>query len=503
MFKTICSEITQDPDYPKRAHEVDISYRVLDGTIYDHLQYGFHEEKSPADEYIPIRKRRPCIKSNLCKVVVDDSVSLLFSEGHFPELECGKKGEEIRQSLHSVMKDIKLNEVMIDAAIRGSVGSIAILFKVLNNRIFLEVKNTQFLTPCWDPNEPDTLQCVTEQYKCKGSAFIAAGYKGIDKDEVYWFRRDWDKTKETHYKPLKNTDYTEGKPFVEDTAKSVSHGLGFTPVIWIKNLPGKTDNDIDGACTFTAAIDTQIEIDYQLSQAGRGLKYSSDPTLMIKEPGYGDTGTTQTTKTGGAANALIVSENGDAKLLEISGSAAAAVIEYVKALRELGLESIHGNRVNADKISAAQSGRAMEMMNQALIWLADKLRTPYGEGALVDIIYMIIKASNKFTLTTKRGDRIPKIPTGTQISLRWPAWYAPTSTDLTSTANALATMIEAGIMSQETAIKTIASIYDVEDVVAEKALIDAAIEVKHKKEVELKAKAPKETPKKSPDKGLN
>ena len=33
-----------------------------------------------------------------------------------------------------------------------------------------------------------------------------------------------------------------------------------------------------------AAIETKIEIDYQLSQAGRGLKYSSDPTLLIKEP---------------------------------------------------------------------------------------------------------------------------------------------------------------------------------------------------------------------------
>lgn len=503
MFKSICSEIHQDPDYPKRTYDVGIAYRVLDGTIYDHLGYGFHEEKSPSEEYIPIRKRRPCIKSNLCKVVVDDSVSLLFSEGHFPELECGKGNDDIRINLHKIMKDVKLNEVMIDAAIRGSVGSIAILFKVLNDRVFLEVKNTQYLTPIWDPNEPDTLQYVTEQYKCKGCEFIAAGYTGVDKDEVYWFRRDWDKDREIHYLPLKNSNKSEGKEFVEDTQKSVSHRLGFTPVIWIKNLPGRTDNDIDGACTFTAAVDTQIEIDYQLSQAGRGLKYSSDPTLMIKEPGFGDTGETSTSRVGGAANALIVSENGDAKLLEISGSAAAAVIEYVKALREMGLEAIHGNRVNADKISAAQSGRAMEMMNQALIWLADKLRTPYGEGALVDIIYMIIKASNKFSLTTKRGDKIEKIPLTTSVSLRWPAWYAPTSTDLTSTANALATLIEAGLISQETAIKTIASIYDIEDTAAEKALIDAAMEVKHKKEVELKAKTPKETPKKSPEKGLN
>ena len=68
----------------------------------------------------------------------------------------------------------------------------------------------------------------------------------------------------------------------------------------------------DGACTFRAAIETQIEIDYQLSQAGRGLKYSSDPTLLIKEPA-----TTDSEIVKGAGNALVVSEKGDAKLLEI------------------------------------------------------------------------------------------------------------------------------------------------------------------------------------------
>jgi len=37
-----------------------------------------------------------------------------------------------------------------------------------------------------------------------------------------------------------------------------------------------------------------------------------------------------------------VSEKGDARLLEIGGTAAAAVIEYVRTLRELALEGIHG-----------------------------------------------------------------------------------------------------------------------------------------------------------------
>ena len=146
-----------------------------------------------------------------------------------------------------------------------------------------------------------------------------------------------------------------------DEAARVTHGLGFVPVVWIRNLPGPsaTGDADDGACTFRAAIETQIEIDYQLSQAGRGLKYSSDPTLLIKEPA-----TTDSEIVKGAGNALVVSEKGDAKLLEIGGTASAAVIEYVRTLREFALESVHGNRANADRLTAAQSGRALELMNQ-------------------------------------------------------------------------------------------------------------------------------------------
>ena len=97
-------------------------------------------------------------------------------------------------------------------------------------------------------------------------------------------------------------------------------GLGSEPTGPILNR-----RSCGGACTFRAAIETQIEIDYQLSQAGRGLKYSSDPTLLIKEPA-----TTDSEIIKGAGNALVVTEKGDAKLLEIGGTASAAVIEYVR-----------------------------------------------------------------------------------------------------------------------------------------------------------------------------
>jgi hypothetical protein len=370
---------------------------------------------------------------------------------------------------------------MVDAAIKGSIGSIAILFQILDNRVHFKVYSTQFLSPSWDKNAPDSLEICVEQYKIEGKDLIAAGYEIKTEDEktIFWFRREWTKTEEVWYSPLKDADLKDGKEFVRDEKKTVKHSLDFVPMVWIKNLPG--GDDIDGACTFSRAIDNQIEIDYQLSQNGRSLKYSGDPTKVIKD----DEGR-ESVQVIGAANAIKVSSEGDVKLLEITGDASKAVIEYVRALREFALEAIHGNKANADKLSAAQSGRSMELMNQPLVWLADRLRISYGEGALLDLLRMAVRANQKLKLIIAEEE----LPIGTldekaNILLRWPAWYQPTPTDRQSTATALDTHTKAGHMSEETATKTIAADYDIENIPGERTKIEADKKARMKMEKEL------------------
>lgn len=363
MFETIVSLIPRDPDLPDRARILDILGRVLDGTIYDVLPYEFHTERTAAGEYIPLRNRRPSVRYGLSRIVVEDSVSLLFSEGHFPAIDC--PDPRTRQTLVHIGKECRLNAVLTEAAIRGSIGSVAIPFRVVSNRIFLGVLDSRYLTPVWDPQAPDQLLRVTESYKVRGEELALLGYAVDDMDSVYWFRREWDTETEAWFLPEK-VGSVPAEPTL-DATRTVNHGLGFVPVVWIRNLPGPSATGVqyDGACTFRAAIETQIEIDYQLSQVGRGLKYSSDPTLLIKESAIGGSEIVRS-----ASNALIVSEKGDAKLLEIGGTAASAVLDYVRVLRELALESIHGNRASADRLTAAQSGRALELMNQGLVGLA-------------------------------------------------------------------------------------------------------------------------------------
>ncbi|MGE4482021.1 phage portal protein [Acidocella sp.] len=460
MFDTICGTIPVDGAMPSRVARLEALRRVLDGTLYDNLPYQFHEERNGAGEYIPLRLRRPSVRYGLCRVVVEDAVALLFSAGHFPAIEA--QDASMARVLADIFAEARLNEVMIDAALRGSVGSVAVLFRVLGGRMFFSVLESLYLAPVWCEDAPDTLARVTERYKVGGADLAAQGYEDVDPAGLYWFQRVWDTQSETWFVPWP-VDEPLARPVVDET-RSVAHGLGFVPLVWIKNLPG--GEGVDGGCTFRAAIDTNIEIDYQLSQAGRGLKYSSDPTLLIKEPATSDSEIVK-----GAGNALVVSEKGDAKLLEIGGTAAEAVISYVRTLREFALESVHGNRASAEKLAVPQSGRALELMNQGLIWLADNLRISYGDGGILTLAGMVVKASQIFPLTV-RGEAVGMLDASQKLSLRWPRWYPPSADDRLKEAQAVATLVNAGQMSRAAGIKAMAAMNDIGDVEAELNAID-------------------------------
>ncbi|MBV9756363.1 MAG: phage portal protein [Alphaproteobacteria bacterium] len=459
MYDTIRALIARDPDFPERTHKLEILRRVLDGSFYDVLPYEFQDERGAGNEYIPLRQRRPSVRYGLCRIVVEDSVALLFSEGHFPTLNAPDR--KVRDFLSDLVHETKLNEVMIDAALRGSVGSVAIQMRVLRGRVFFSVMETTYLTPEWDPEAPDTLRNVTEKYKVSGAQLSAQGFPVGEPRGDYWFMRRWDSDSEVWFVPWP-VGTANPDPEIDQT-RSIRHGLGFVPIVWIRNLPGPsaTGDSIDGACTFRAAIETAIEIDYQLSQAGRGLKYSSDPTLLIKEPAGGDTELVKS-----AGSALVVSEKGDAKLLEIGGTASSAVIEYVRVLREMALESVHGNRADASRLTAAASGRALELMQQGLIWLADNLRISYGEGALLTLARMVVRAAQVYQLNVF-GRPAPPLDPGARLSLQWPRWFPSTADDRRNDALTLSTLAEAGQISRETAVNSIADVYDIEDTTAE------------------------------------
>ena len=179
MYKTITDLIPPDSDLPARTHALDLLGRVLNGKLYDVLGKEFHEERGANSEYIPLRQRKPSVRYNLCRTVVEDLISLLFSEGQFPTIESAD--HEARNGARAIVAGSGLRQVMADAAIRGSVGSVAVQMRVLKGRVFFKAFDTGYLTPSWKPDEPDRLARITERYKVRREALEAAGYT-VSKD---------------------------------------------------------------------------------------------------------------------------------------------------------------------------------------------------------------------------------------------------------------------------------------------------------------------------------
>ena len=200
MFDTICGLIPYDPDYAPRTRILDILDRVLNGTIYDVLPYQFHEERGLGGTISLYATADQAYGYALSRIVVEDSVALLFSEGHFPTIDC--PDTTTQEALLALCKEAHLNRVMTEAAICGSVGSVAILMRILRGRVFFRVLDTRYLTPVWDPEAPDSLSKITERYKVPGAELAGIGYDIADLEAEYWFERQWDAEYETWLTPV-------------------------------------------------------------------------------------------------------------------------------------------------------------------------------------------------------------------------------------------------------------------------------------------------------------
>lgn len=467
MLKQIVQQLGLDADYPKRSQTIDVYTRILNGELYDGLKYVFSDEYSSTGQYIQLWRRQPSVRNSLCKVVVDQSVSLLFGKDHFPDINGGS--DEMSEQLNNIAESINLRQTMIEAALTGSVGSVVLFLRIIEGEIQVEVKSTQYLTPYFDPANPKKLIKLVEQFKVTGEDLQNMGYSVDSKTTKYWFKREWDANQERYYFP-----FLPNENSVEDKERTVNHDLGFVPAVWIKNLPKpgtKGFAEVDGACTFAPAIDISIEIDYLLSQGGRGLKYASDPMVVFRleddmalaNSSHSVEGAiTQEKKViRSSSNAFVLGQNDDAKLLEINGRSAQAIIDHVRYLRELAMEGIHGNRSHADKMGAHMSGTAQDKLAQALIWLADILRIYYGDNGMVSLLKMIVEASHKAQIIIN-NEIIDPIEVD-EIKLNWPTWMPPTPDDKKKIAETLRTLTDSNIISKQSATQYIAEDYNIAD----------------------------------------
>ncbi len=461
-FAEIASLYERDRHLPLRSLRQQILTAFRDGSFFDLLGVPFQQETTEDGTYVPLRKRKPALHVSWVNEVIEDVGALIFGEGHFPEIETDS--DDLTDAILEFVAESDLSTVMSEAVYRASVGSAVLFVRFMGDpgklRTFVSVADSTFYTPDFSPTDPSRLIRLTERYKVKGAALREMGY-GIPEDDLssdFWWKTAWDTVMETGFVPVKVETDADGKvndATSPDPRRTVQHDLGFVPALWIK-LPGG-DDPYDGRCLFARAMDTVIEADYQLSQLGRGLKYSQDPLKVIAlngdiPPNF--------KKIIAGSDMLVLPEGGEAKLLETNGESARAVMEYVALLRRYAVRAISGSPIDPERLTVPQSGRAMEILNMPLVQLADKMRSVFG-SVLLQLFGMVRDASAKRPVIAK-GKPFPKDPA--DIRLRWPDWYPPTAMDRLQDVQAVAGATQAGILSTESALRFLSSRFDINSV---------------------------------------
>lgn len=441
--------IVDQIDFPEwagpRYRKLDVLERFLEGTIYDHIGNPFHREKDGQDQYIPLRDRRPSIIYGIPKIVVDRSTSKLFGDKHWPRFHTTKT--KVTEFLQELSLRSGLQGVMSEAAYWGSLGSVFVYFAIVKGKVLYEVWNSKLCYPRYDIQRE--LEDVLILTPLMGPDILALGYsvKPEDIECMYFLAKRITKEDEIRYLPIKCDEYVDENSLRKDETRSMPHKLGFVPGVWIKNFVRTSGLDAPSTFGHPSVLTMCIEIDYQLSQCGRGLKYNSDPQLLIKEPpadpmadGGGGLGLfpTQSSMVRSTSNTLFVGPEGDASLLEINGEGQKAVLEYVKQVRQYAFEIARAARKDQEHTYGNMSGRAMEILEEDLISLASDLRLSYGEYGLKELLTKLLRAHKKLNLF----DFDPDKDNSFSIDLMWGNWFDPTPSDLVQIEQSLTNAVQ-------------------------------------------------------------
>lgn len=459
--------------WPPRYQEIDQLESWALGLQYElggpwYREHKWTDEFTSDGKYIPLARRRP-YDFGIAKALVDMPTGFLFDEGRFPALLVEGDGTpEVAAEawLRAVAEHVALRVKMLSGSrVGGRQRSVFAYFKIVDGEPMVDVHGGKYCTPTYE-RDGKTLKRVRKQYKCLGEHFVRMGYD-VEPDKFYWYRHDFTPDAEIAYFPVKFEQGPKVPEFEQDPARSVVHDLGFVPGVWMVNLHQREDG-FDGVGTYEGEqVLTMIHLcNESLSQAHRATGKASDPQLVLElGPENGDPDPAIKTQTKGGVWVM----PGTLKLLEMAGTGQKMALEQFDRYRSLISSTTSIPEIDPESISGkAQSAEALRVLYAGLIGFASLLRVCYGEQGLVPLCKVILRVLKATANTTINIDGVSwegqevlrsDIPDRPKVRLEWGPWFAPTATDQQAMITGAASAVAAGLLSQETAVGTIAKLY--------------------------------------------
>jgi len=426
--------------------------------------------------------------------------------------------------------DTKFWLTLLDALWKGSVGSAAIVLRVLGKEkavnaevdgevvqtyeadgaghYYFEVWRGEECSPIFRTDDPDMLQTLERRYFIADDALRAQGYD-VDALKEKWKKKakrnrsplvgdEWavrivlTATEEQWYLPVprhvyERTDWKD-TDWALDNGRSFMHELDEVPAEWVVPLPIDADELYpDGACLFEDCIDPEFRLNRTYSQVGRAFDYSGDPQMSRLRDEKGGVPRSQfgtATALGGTASDVL---EGDAKFVEITGQGLEIAIgTYAEAVVDLGKRAAAMSRVTPNSKTGASlelSSAAMKFLNSSQLTLAGILRETAAEKPGDRMLRLAMRMWDKVTVALPSLQKPVKPDPEARFEWQWPAYYEPHGQEKVFEVQAINTAKEGQLISSQTSVGNAAPLFDVTDPDREAELIQGDTEQANADEV--------------------
>jgi hypothetical protein len=257
------------------------------GTQYNDRECDWFDDKAPLWE------RKPCIVYKVVSIAIESYVDLLFGESRFPaftsrpgedeaddEAGLDEASSKLLDRFISKHHDLSAFPTYCREGIRAAMGTgTAVgIHGHRNGKPFAELLPSKWCTPTFNADRQVTALEVrypyVDEYKNQRGEWAV---------RVRLYRRVIDETKDTTFFPAEAQEDGREPAWKPDPSQSVSHNLGFCPVVWYPFMRGcQPVNVIDGNAIHATATDEIQAHDIARSQWHR--------CALLAEPQYVETG---------------------------------------------------------------------------------------------------------------------------------------------------------------------------------------------------------------------
>ena len=416
-----------------RYRKLDRLERYVVGEQYEGLPDFFNPKQD-----VPLMERAPNVVHSIVEAAIRQHCDFAFGEGRFPGVSAAADDDErllgegmpdemaqlYEAWLRLLMRNACFPEACGDALANAEAcGTAVSVVALVSGCPTIQTLRAKWCTPEFDESG-STIVALEVQYP----------YFCYEKsDQGQWmvyaklYRRRIDAQRDVVYKPLDMASMgatPRDDQWQEDPAKSVTHALGFCPVIWYKLRSSyEHASEIDGYPIHGTQLDELDALNYSLSQRGRAAIYSGDPQAY--ETGVDP----QAPPAGGMGRAAIVPakdgsgyvfgsitggrparkkgagtvwsyENPEAKvgLLSLPGDALNSISDHVADICDKIGEVLGYTKASPETVKGAMSGKALAFLYHRTTSFVDGLRQDFWHGWMVPTLNML----NRVVYTQER-----------------------------------------------------------------------------------------------------